>query len=105
MFTIPAGQTSGSLVIPVIGNTIDQPNRTFFVVLDSAINGTIALGLDHGIATIVDDDGPHLSISALSPTIVEGNSGMTNAIFRVTVSGGGNPDGTSPKPTTVQYAT
>jgi hypothetical protein len=103
--TIPSGQTVGTITVNVIGNTIDQVDRTFSVVLDSATNAIITSGVNIGIATIVDDDGPTLSLTALTPTVPEGNTGTTPAVFRIAVSGGGNADSTSPKTIFVHYTT
>src|SRR5205807_8209918 len=103
--TIGAGQTTTQINIQVIGNTIDQLDRTFFVHLDAVSSGKIAAGLDTGIATILDDDGPVLNLSALTPTVVEPDTGTVDARFRVSVTGGGNADQTSPKAVAVHYAT
>ena len=40
--TVPAGQLTTSVMIPVIGDTIFEANETFFVNLSNPVNGTIA---------------------------------------------------------------
>lgn len=52
--TIPAGATSGTVTVQVVGNTTVDGNRTFSVQLSGPENATIANG--SGIATIIDDD-------------------------------------------------
>jgi hypothetical protein len=42
--TIPAGATSTTIAIPVIGNTILQPNRTFYVELTGVDGGSTTFG-------------------------------------------------------------
>lgn len=94
--TIPAGQLSGSIVVNVVGDTIDEPNETLFVDLTAPTNATIADGQGQG--TIVDDDGaPTVSINDV--TLPEGNGGTTPFTFTVTLS---NLSATN---VTVNYAT
>jgi uncharacterized delta-60 repeat protein len=81
--TIPAGQTSGTISVPVLGDTIPESNDTFFVTLSNPVNAT--LQDNRGIGTILNDDvGPSLSINDVS--VLEGNSGFVNATFTVTLS-------------------
>lgn len=51
---IPAGQTSQSLTVFVIGDTLVEGTETFFVNLSNPVNATIADA--QGLATIIDDD-------------------------------------------------
>jgi hypothetical protein len=53
---IPAGATSATFSISVIGDTVVEPNETFPVTLTSVDNATVARG--QGVATIVNDDNP-----------------------------------------------
>ena len=53
--TFNPGETSKTIAIVVIGDTVIEGNESFFVNLTSATNATIADG--QGIGTIVDDDG------------------------------------------------
>ena len=77
------GQTQQSINVPVIGNTIYEPDKTFTVNLNSPINATIANG--QGIGTILNDDRlPTVSIS--DTTVQDGTSGTTNANFTLTLS-------------------
>jgi hypothetical protein len=52
--TFNPGETSKPITISVIGDTIPEPNKAFFVNLTSAVNATIGDG--QGLGTIIDDD-------------------------------------------------
>lgn len=78
----PAGTTSLTIAVPVIGDTVLEPDETFTLNLSSAINATIARAT--GVATILNDELPSLSIAGASVT--EGHSGVTIATFTVTLS-------------------
>jgi hypothetical protein len=52
--TFNAGETSKAITVLVNGDTIVEPNETFFVNLISATNATIGKG--QGVGTIVNDD-------------------------------------------------
>jgi ELWxxDGT repeat protein len=77
--TIPAGQTTGTITVPVIGDRLPEPNETFVVNLSGATNATIADG--QAVGTIADDE-PRISITDL--TKAEGKKGQT-ALFTFTV--------------------
>ncbi len=80
--TIPAGQTSGTITVLVIGDRLAEPNETFVINLSSPTNATIADG--QGVGTIVDDE-PRISISDV--TKAEGKKGQTTLFtFTVTLS-------------------
>jgi len=53
--TIPAGQTSAAINVPIIGDTAIEPDETFFVNLSNPVNGTLSTNQVAGL--IVDDDG------------------------------------------------
>lgn len=46
--TIPAGQTTGSIQVPIVGNQSDEPDKAFQVVLSSPTVATIADGTATG---------------------------------------------------------
>ena len=54
--TFPAGQTTQPVAVTVNGDTVFEPDETFFVNLSSPVNATIADG--QGVGTILNDDGP-----------------------------------------------
>ncbi|WP_426789037.1 putative Ig domain-containing protein [Xanthomonas campestris] len=81
--TIPAGSSSATFTVLVNGDTLSEPNETFFVNV-SNISGA-GVSDAQGQGTIVNDDAqPTLSIDDVS--VNEGNSGTTTATFTVTLS-------------------
>ncbi len=81
-------QTSQSVTVRVNGDTLDEPNETFFVNLSGATNATIGDG--QGVGTILDDDEPEeeeLKITINDVTVTEGDQGTVNAVFVVSISG------------------
>lgn len=80
--TFNPGETVKTIPVQVNGDNIDEINETFLVNLTNPVNAT--LGTAQGTVLIQDDDGPTLSIGDVSVT--EGNSGVTNAVFTVTLS-------------------
>src|SRR5205814_1060097 len=82
--TFNPGDTTKTITVLVVGNTIKQPARTFLVNLSSPTQATIGKG--QGTGTIKDDDAsPVLSITDVS--VAEGNSGTTPAVFTVILTG------------------
>ena len=82
MVTFNPGETSKSIDIEVKGDNTDEINETFLVNLSNPTNATMATA--QGVGTILDDDGPTMSIDSVSVT--EGNTGFVNAVFTVTLS-------------------
>ena len=60
--TFNPGDTNKTITVEVTGDTLNEPNETFFVNLSAATNATIAD--NQGIGTILNDDGV--------PTVVNG---------------------------------
>ena len=81
--TFNPGETTKSIAVEVLGDNTDETNETFVVNLSNATNASIAAA--QGVGTILDDDGPTVSINSISVT--EGQFGFTNAVFTVTLSG------------------
>jgi hypothetical protein len=81
--TFAPGTVTQSVVVPVLGDTLDEPNETFTVALSGAVNATIANGT--GTGTIVDND-PTPSLTINSVSVTEGNTGSVPATFTVTLS-------------------
>jgi uncharacterized repeat protein (TIGR01451 family)/CSLREA domain-containing protein len=94
--TFNPGVVSQTINVPIIGDTLNEPNETFTVTLTTPSNATIATGT--GTGTIVNDDPPP-TLAINSPSQAEGNSGTTNMPFTVTLSG------PSAQTITVNYAT
>ncbi len=93
--TIPAGQTSGTFMVAVLGDRLGEPTETFAVNLGAPTNATIGDG--QGIGTILDDE-PRISINNVTTT--EGN-GNKSKLFTFTVSLSAAYD----QAVTVNYAT
>lgn len=83
--TFAPGVTSQIVAVKVIGDTTVESNETFTVTLTNSSGATIARASATG--TITNDDvvtPPTVSIADVS--VVEGNSGASNANFTVTLS-------------------
>ena len=97
--TFAAGQTSKTVAVPIVGDTVDENDEYFSMSLASPVNAALADGSAY--ATIFDDDptggGSILSID--DDIVVEGDSGTTDLVFPVTVT----PAPTAP--VTVNYRT
>jgi uncharacterized protein YhjY with autotransporter beta-barrel domain len=94
--TIPAGSSTSSFTAQVNGDALNEPSETFFVNVTNVVNAVVVDG--QGVGTIVNDD-PVPSLSIDDVTVVEGNSGITNAVFTVAL---GAPSGQT---VSVNYAT
>jgi glucose/arabinose dehydrogenase len=92
--TFPAGSTSQTITVPIVGDTALEPNESFTVNLSSPSNAVIADGEATG--TIVNDEA---GISMADASIQEGSSGTSNLIFTVTLSSSVS------QTVTVQYST
>ncbi len=92
----PAGTTTQTITVPIIGDTTPEASEVFFVNLSSPVNATIGDG--QAIGTITDDDAVR-SLSINDVTITEGDAGQKFAIFTVTLSGTGTT------PVSVNFAT
>jgi hypothetical protein len=95
--TFAPGETTKTIVVLVKGDTKGELDETFRVSLSGAQNATVLDGSASANATIKNDD-PALSIAAVS--IVEGDNGVKEAIFTVTLTAGPASGGV-----TVNYAT
>lgn len=81
--TFLPGETKKTVIVPVVGDILNESNETFFVNLSNPSKAAIAVS--KGQATITDNDPlPTLSIGNI--TITEGDSGTSNAIFTVSLS-------------------
>jgi hypothetical protein len=92
--TIPAGQTSRTFTVAVLGDRAAESTETFAVNLSSPTNAAIADGL--GTGTILDNE-PRISINNVSRA--EGKSGSTTFTFTVSLSAAYD------QTVTVKYAT
>lgn len=102
--TIPAGSSTYTFTAQINGDTLAEPNESYFVNVTGVVNAVVVDG--QGVGTIVNDDAqPTVSINDVS--LVEGNSGTTNAVLTVSLSAAsgqtitvnyGTADGTASNP-------
>ncbi len=83
--TFAPGETSQLITVAVIGDTIDEDDETFTVNLSTPDNATLSAASSATVTIIDDDAAPTLSISDVSQQ--EGNSGTTDFVFTVSLSG------------------
>lgn len=103
VITFAAGETSRTVAVPVVRDTVFESTETFTLALSSPLGATLTRS--SATATIQDDDSgspppptqPNVSIGNVSVT--EGNSGTATARFTVTLSAAATG------PVTVTYAT
>ena len=81
--TISSGSTSGTIVVPVIGDTMYEPNETFAVTLGTPTGAV--MGTSQGAGQITNDD-PMPTVSISGFTASEGNSGTTGFAFAVSLT-------------------
>ena len=98
MLTFAPGVTSQTVSVPIIGDTIDEPDETFRVGLFNAVNAGIAVSSNPPVVLIIDDD-PAPAISVNDVGVIEGTSGTTNAVFTIYLSS------QSSKGVSINYAT
>jgi large repetitive protein len=82
---VAPGETSKQVRVPIVGDTVVEPDETFAVVLSNASGADLAD--DHGVGTILNDDTeivrPKLSIGDASAA--EGNAGVTPLTFTISL--------------------
>ena len=81
--SIPAGQTSITIAVPVLDDALDEPAESFTLNATNIANATPASLSATG--TINDND-PQPSLAVDPCTVAEGNSGTTNCAFRIKLS-------------------
>ena len=84
--TFAAGETSKTLVVPILDDALDEDDETFMLVLsDFNADGESAGSLSSTLLAIADND-PTPSISIDDASIVEGTGGTKTAEFTLTLS-------------------
>jgi len=76
--TFNPGDTTKTITVVVNGDTVVEPNETFFVNLTTATNATIADG--QGVGTILDDDG--CTLLGAPPVDFDGDCKSDVGIYR-----------------------
>jgi hypothetical protein len=79
------GQTSRTLTVPNVGDSLDEPNETFTVALSNPAGGPLILTPASTVVTLLDDDNPP-AISINNIGIKEGNAGTTPITFTVSLA-------------------
>ncbi len=54
--TIPAGDTSATVEVSTVQDTVDEPAETFLVVLSGPVNATLDASQSSAVVTVTDDD-------------------------------------------------
>jgi uncharacterized repeat protein (TIGR01451 family) len=85
--TFTPGQTSQPVAIVVNGDTTFEPNETFFVNLNTPVNGTIIK--PQGIGTITNDDVVGSADLVITKTGATTASTNTNVTYTITVTNNG----------------
>ncbi|MGH3594072.1 MAG: Calx-beta domain-containing protein, partial [Pseudonocardiaceae bacterium] len=94
--TFNPGVTTRTFTVPIVGDTLNEFDETFFANLSNPTNATIAD--NQGVGTITDND-PIPTLTFANVTVTEGDVGTVTATFTVTQSAA------SGKTVTVDYAT
>jgi len=81
--TFAPGEVEKPVVVLVNGDTVDEPQETYFLDISNVQNATVSSSRGNGF--IVDDDGPTVSVNDVAVT--EGNAGTKAATFTLTLSG------------------
>ena len=84
--TFNTGETSKTITVQVRGDTLVEGNETVVITLSSP-SFTSTIGTAIGTGTITEDDTPTFTID--SPSVTEGDSGLVNLVFTVTLSRNG----------------
>src|SRR5262249_23810624 len=93
--TFLPGVTSQTVSVPILGDTIDEPDETFLIHL---VNTGVPVADGDAVGTILDDD-PAPSIRINAASLHEGAPGAAAMLFSVLLS---NPSSST---VTVAYAT
>jgi hypothetical protein len=83
ILTIPTNMLTGTITVTVIGDATFEGDETYTVDLSNPIGASIDDG--QGLGTISNND-PTPAISIGNVTVNEGDSGVTDAVFLVTLS-------------------
>lgn len=104
--TIPAGSTSGTISVPIIGDTNAEANETFTVALSNPSGASLAD--DTATATVTNDDGaPYFPLASgdfgqdwSNTGLITANDNWSNVPFIIGYLGdidGGSPTGVDPR--------
>ena len=94
--TFNPGESSKTILVPVLGGLVFEPDETFTVTLSNPVNATLTRST--ATVTISNDDPPPV-LQVLDTTVREGDSGDVEVVFTV------NLTGLSAEPVRVSYTT
>ena len=85
--TFVAGDTSETVSVAVTGETDEEANETFIVLL-SNVTGDATIADGTGVGTILDNDTPPppVEIRIDNVSLAEGDAGQTNMVFSISLS-------------------
>src|SRR5207244_7028603 len=73
ILTFEPGETSKVISIPIVGDSLDEPDETFSILLGFFNATNFTLGKDLAIGTIRDDDAPP-TVAIRDVSVAEGDS-------------------------------
>ena len=86
LLTFQPGETTKTVQVPTVGDTVDDSGETFTIILTDATGGT-QIGDGYGLVTINDVPNPTPGVSISDASVVEGNAGTTTQmVFTVSLS-------------------
>jgi hypothetical protein len=91
----PGGALEQDITVHIVGDTVDEPDETFFVNLSESTHATIV----QGQGTIINDDSQVPALYVDDSSVVEGTGGTTEARFTVHLTA------SSSQPVSVLYQT
>src|SRR5262249_34498457 len=94
--TFAPGVTAQQITVAIQGDTVFEADESFLVELTHVTNATIDNGL--ALGTITNDDAPP-AFAVSDVTVTEGDTGTTNDVFTVSLTGA------TQLPATVSFAT
>jgi hypothetical protein len=92
-----AGETNKAVLVPVLGDRVHETNEMFRVELSNPVGAELCVG--QAVCTISDNDQDVTVSISDAMKVTEGNSGIVNALFPVSLSW------PSSQPVTLDYAT
>jgi Ca2+-binding RTX toxin-like protein len=96
MLAIPAGSTSGTFTVSIVGDTKIESDETFTVKLGTPVGGSASVGNGIGTCTILNDDittatatlGPDPFVTGLTALFVKGTSAADTITINPGTHGG-----------------
>ena len=86
---IPVGATTGTISVPIIGDTTPEKVEAFYLNLSTTDNGSLHATQKQAAVAIFDNDKaplPTVALTQQAVTVDEGNGGTGNILFEVTLS-------------------